>query len=166
MAEDINQTEEKDFEPKVYEVGFILTPTVAEDGLGAEVTALKDVLTKHGASIISEEFPKMRPLAYQMRKFLQGRYQNFHTAYFGWVKFETEAQSVIEIKKEFDAKDSILRFLIVKTIRGSTSASIRPISGRREKPAPRDDNRKGSEVAKVPISDEELDRTIEELVVE
>ena len=38
-------TEEKDEDLKIYEVGFLLTPTVSEEKLGEEVTKIKNILS-------------------------------------------------------------------------------------------------------------------------
>jgi transketolase len=44
-------------EGKVYEVGYIIVPTVAPDHVAKEVDALKAILSKNKAEVISEEFP-------------------------------------------------------------------------------------------------------------
>src|SRR3989338_5498231 len=73
-------------EHRVYEVGFLIVPTVTEEELPREVTAVKDVLDKEKASVIAEEFPKFRALTYGMQKRVGGAYQTHTNAYFGWVK--------------------------------------------------------------------------------
>ena len=58
-----NTNEEVESRLDVYEVGYLLVPTIAEENVGGEVTTLKDNLSSNGASFISEEFPKFIDLA-------------------------------------------------------------------------------------------------------
>ena len=37
--------EEKELILHVYEVGYLMLPTIAEEGLGGEVTSFKDIIT-------------------------------------------------------------------------------------------------------------------------
>jgi ribosomal protein S6 len=54
--------------PQVYEVGFHLIPTVAEEDLGALVTGVRDSIETAGGRMISDEYPKLMELAYPMVK--------------------------------------------------------------------------------------------------
>lgn len=144
----------------IYEVGYHVLPTVAEERLAAEVTALKDMLESNGAVFISEEFPKLRPLAYMIKKAIAGKYHSFSSAYFGWVKFELPTASIPAVKKALDEHPQILRSLLIETVRESTLAPIRPAYQARPK-----DAKKPEEGGK-PVSTEELDKTIDQLVVE
>src|SRR3989338_6813909 len=85
----VDAAEEK-AEGKIYEIGYHIVPSVPEEKLGAEVSSLKDILEKGKATIISEEVPKLRTLAYEMRKESAGKYSKYNSAYFGWIKFEAE----------------------------------------------------------------------------
>lgn len=105
---------------KIYEIGYRIVPSVSEEKIGAEIGAIKDVLEKNGAVVLSEESPKLRPLSYDMFKSVAGRYQKFSQAYFGWVKFEAAVDAVSLIKAWLDKNESILRFLIIKTVRENT----------------------------------------------
>lgn len=147
----------------VYEVGFHIVPAVSPETLPKEVDAIKAVLTGAGATIISEEFPKLRTLAYTLVKAIGPVRNKYDTAHFGWIKFEAPAESQVEIKKALDANEKIIRFLIVKTVKENTlyGATILPqikeegaktdeVSAPKEAPAP---------------SQEELDKTIDKLVI-
>ena len=48
-----NSNEEVESRLDVYEVGYLLVPTIAEENVGVEVTTLKDNLSSNGASFIS-----------------------------------------------------------------------------------------------------------------
>lgn len=63
-----NSNEEVESRLDIYEVGYLLVPTIAEENVGGEVTTLKDNLSSNGASFISEEFPKFIDLAYEMSR--------------------------------------------------------------------------------------------------
>jgi ribosomal protein S6 len=116
MAKETAKTEKA----TVYEVAFHIVPTVSPEKLPAELDAVKAILGGVGATIISEEAPKLRPLAYTMVKVVGPNRHKFDTAYFGWVKFEADASAVAEVKKAMDASDKVIRHLIVKTVRENT----------------------------------------------
>ena len=151
---------------RIYEVGFHIVPSIPEEKLSSELTAIKDVLEKNGAVFISEEFPKLKPLSYQMTKVLGPKHLKFDTAYFGWVKFEMAPENIDTVKKALELSETILRFLIIKTVRESTLSVIKPAYRPAEvKPIPGLDIKKDAPV-KSPVSDAELDKTIDALVVE
>ncbi len=104
----------------VYEVGYLMVPTIAEESLGEEVTALKDLLSSNGAVFISEEYPKLIELAYQMTRSISNRKQKFTTAYFGWVKFECSSVQAKDIKSLLDKNEKLVRYLLIKTVRENT----------------------------------------------
>ena len=55
-------------ETKVYEIGFHIVPTVAEDAVSSEFEAVKGLIIKEGGDIIEEGAPELRNLAYQISK--------------------------------------------------------------------------------------------------
>ncbi len=65
---------------RVYELGFLMIPTIAEEELGAAYTNLKDVVASFGGEMISDEMPKMINLAYQMLKVTSNVRSKFKTA--------------------------------------------------------------------------------------
>lgn len=155
--------EGKKAETRVYEVGYLLVPSIVESDVPREVTALHDILDKEGVSLISEEFPKFRPLAYEMRKHVGGAWENYGNAYFGWVKFEGSGEQAKRIDDELRRVSSLLRYLIVKTIREHTLVGARP---------PRQDGPRVKREApadapqSAPVSEVELDKSIEKLIAE
>lgn len=161
---DENITEKPD--SRIYEFGYHIISSIPEEKLPSEVTAIKDVLEANGAVFIAEEFPRLKHLSYVITKVLSAKHLKFDTAYFGWVKFEMDPSSVLVVKKIFEGNPNILRFLIVKTVRESTLAVIKAPSFRGEsKPIP-GVGTKTAEAVKLPMSEAEMDKTIEELVVE
>lgn len=104
----------------VYEVSFLIVPTVSEGALPEEVSAIKSVIESVGGLVIDEDFPRKRNLAYTIEKALESKYQRYNEAYFGWFKFELTSALVSDIKKELDRRPSVLRHLIIKTVRENT----------------------------------------------
>ena len=104
----------------VYEVGYHIVPAVSPENLPKEVDAIKAILGANGATIISEEAPAMRSLAYTMVKAVGQARHKYDTAYFGWIKFESDADAAVEIKRALDGLEKILRFILIKTVRENT----------------------------------------------
>ncbi len=148
---------------QVYEVGFHILPTVPEEKISEIVSKLTDLINKNGGSIISEEFPKIRNLSYEIKKRVETKYLSFSKAYFGWVKFEMLSASIDKVDNEMKSNENILRFIIVKTIRENTMHTFKsPIINK-------ENNRE--EIIKLPkekveISEEEIDKSIDELVID
>jgi len=127
----------------VYEIGYLLVPSVPEDQAATEGQKIGEIAEKAGASIVSQEGPRRRHLAYSIRrKTLAGAYDAFDEAYFGWVKFEVGTGEIEAVKKAVAALPAVLRFLLITTVRENTylgkSATLSPYQGaanREEAPA-------------------------------
>lgn len=148
-------------DPQVYEVGYHIIPIIGEDHLGAQVTRIRDVIESHKGVVISDEYPKHLDLAYEIVKIAENKRASYTSAYFGWVKFEALPSAVLEMNKLLKADNNILRYLIVKTVRESTLAPKKVVIQKKEESV------KGDEVVeeKPEMTEEELDKTIEELVI-
>lgn len=109
------QTEHQDVKTDLYEIGYLIVPTVAEEQLPGVVTDIKKVLEKHGAALAQEGAPVLRDLAYQMIKAVAGKNRRYDTAYFGWMTFTAPKAEAPAIKKALDAMEDIIRFIFVKT---------------------------------------------------
>lgn len=152
-----------DQEAKIYELGYLLVPTVSTENLGSEIEKIKKALSALKATPIFDEPPKLIDLAYEMERVIGNKKQKFTNGYFGWMKFELDPDSVLKLKEALDQNDTILRFLIIKTVRESTLASKRPVV-RRSMYKKKVITKK--EEPKEEISKEEIDKKIEELIVE
>lgn len=149
----------------VYEVGFHIVPAVSPENLPAEVEAIKAILGKNGATIISEEFPKLRNLAYTITKATGPMRNHYDSAYFGWVKFEGSAESVDAIETAFTADEKILRYLLVKTVRENTLYGNKILPQEKEAAAKEESKDKEHKEPAQPVSQEELDKSIDKLVI-
>ena len=149
---------EKEARMNVYEVGYIMVPSIAEENLGEEVTVFKDSLSNHGVAFISDEYPKMTELAYEMFRSVNNKRQKFSYGYFGWVKFECTSTQAEAIKEDLDKNEKLVRYLLIKTVREST------MSGKR---LYKDNKRKSSSKQEEPevINEETIDKEIDALVV-
>ena len=114
----------KNSEEKIYEVGYHILSSVSEENVPKEVEKIKDYLAKEKAIIISEETPKLRPLAYSIKKAFGGSYKVFDKAYFGFIKFELGIDGDIKnIDSSMRNNESILRYIVIKTVRENTMYS-------------------------------------------
>ncbi len=145
----------------IYEVGYILLPSIAEENLGGEVTEFKDSLSEKGAIFISDEYPKMMELAYEMSRSIANKKQKFSYGYFGWVKFECTPEQSRLIKEDLDKNEKLIRYLMIKTVRESTMSTKRLYNkqdGSKRKFSPKTEEA-------LPINEEVIDKEIDALVV-
>jgi ribosomal protein S6 len=104
---------------QVYEIGYLILPSVPEDKLDGVVDSIKKVITKEGGSEIDSEAPFKHDLAYPMSKTIGANRYIVNDAYLGWIKFESEPASAHKIKAEVEKVDGMLRFLFIKAPRES-----------------------------------------------
>lgn len=97
-----------------YELAFHVLPTIAEGEVATIFQGLKDLITKHGGEIISEETPARFDLAYDIVKYLEGRNRKISSAYFGWVRFSVVPKEIDHIANAVQADNQILRHLLIK----------------------------------------------------
>jgi len=161
VSQEISSQANTDKRP-VYEVGFHLLPSIAEDGLGAAVEKIRAFL--NGAEIIAEGFPQKMTLAYTIERASTGKHEKFTQSYFGWIKFVTEDRTLLPaLEASMLALHEVLRSIIIETVREEAKEAPRRAvfaSDRLEgetikKTAPAE---KAAEV-----SQEELDKSLEAL---
>jgi ribosomal protein S6 len=160
------ETIEKEGGAQVYELGYHIVSTVAEENLPKEVEALKAIVLKDGGSLVSEGEPKLINLAYSMTKSVADIKKKFNTAYFGWIKFETKSELMPMIKKAVDAYPNVLRYLLIKTVRENTmfTPKLNVRSANKEETPKAKKSIKTEE--KKATSVEDIDKSIDELVQE
>jgi len=156
----IEEVEEKDARVNVYEVGYLMIPSIAEESLGEEVTLFKDSLSGKGAVFISDEYPKMMELAYEMTRSIANKNQKFLYGYFGWVKFECTGEQALSIKAMLDKNEKLIRFLLIRTVRENTMSPKRAY-GKQDGSKRRSSSKKEESL---PINEEVIDKEIDALV--
>jgi ribosomal protein S6 len=160
--EDKNEIEE-DVNNRVYELGYLLVPTIPGEDVPVIFGNLKELISSLGGIAVSDEMPKMIPLAYSMVKVVTNVRNKFNTAYFGWVKFTMDSDKVLELKKKLDLDPHFIRFLILKTVKENTIAAKRFIRGDMGHRRPIIKKNENDENA-VPINKEEIDKEIDAMV--
>lgn len=147
---------------RVYELGYLLVPTIEEENVPAVHGDLKDLVTSSfKGEIISDDMPKAMTLAYTMLKVTNNVRNKFNNAYFGWVKFTMDSDKITELKKKLDLDPNIIRFLIIKTVKENTIATKRFTAGRGLQ---RTFVPKKLDEPTGPINKEEVDKEIDALI--
>ncbi|HEY4516051.1 MAG TPA: 30S ribosomal protein S6 [Candidatus Paceibacterota bacterium] len=158
----------KDTEAKreVYEVSFHCLPTAEEVGAVEVATKIKSAITERGGEVISQGEVEPMTLSYEMVKKIDSKNHTFSKSYFGWVKFELDTNLLQEIKSLIESLPEILRYLLVKTVRENTMPYPKAPLARREVPEIKEEVLSAPiEVEKKEISEEEIDKSIDALVV-
>lgn len=175
MAENAVQTRENDVEeaaPRIYEIGYHIVPTVAEDQVEGVVATIRSLIEKRGGNFIAEGAPTLVRLSYDMetRVLAEGegdKRVSHDRGYFGWLKFEGPSALVAELEGALKADSKILRHIIFQTVREETRARIKAPTLREVKrtdtlkPATR---RVAEESA--PVSEVDLDKALEDITQE
>lgn len=100
---------------RLYELGFILVPTTPEVEVPAKVEALKTLIKGVGGTATTEGAPEYIDLAYTMEKSVGSKKYKYSQGYFGFIKFETEPESLEALKKSLDAELDLVRYILLKT---------------------------------------------------
>ncbi len=101
-------------ETNSYELAFHVLPTVAEGEVANAFDTIKGYITNAGGTLDTEEAPARIELAYEIEKYLEGKYRKFTSAYFGWVRFTAEPSTIAELTEEMEDDQNVLRHLLVK----------------------------------------------------
>lgn len=107
-------------EAQVYEIGYLVLPSVPEEGVQKVVTSITNIIEKAGGKTLDGEEPALEDLAYAMSKVIGARKYVVNQAWIGWMKFEAEPSQVEEIKAGIEKIEEILRHLLIKAPRETT----------------------------------------------
>jgi ribosomal protein S6 len=148
---------------RVYEVGYLLVPTLKEEEVPAIYGNLKELISSLDGQVVSDEMPVSIGLAYTMQKVIQNVHHKYDTAYFGWVKFFMDPEKVLELKKKLDLDVNVIRFLILKTVKENTIASkrfVKDMTRRKTQIVGKNEEKKEEEI----VNKEEIDKEIDAMV--
>ncbi len=162
-AENMEITEDAGERNRVYEIGFHLIPSLSEEEVSKEVVAIKKAIEDAGGVFIAEGYPKMRTLEYTIEVPITMPKSRFSHAQFGWIKFEAEPEAVSSIKKAVSGSENVIRMIIVKTVRDNTLYGYKLKQKKEAEERREEEAKKNSENFKV--SDEEIDKSIDEIIV-
>ena len=101
-------------EQQSYEIAFHILPTVAEGEVSGVFEKIKALITKDHGVIFDEEAPLRFELAYEIVKKQEDKNRKYTSAYFGWIRFKTEATAIAVLLEEMDSKPEILRYMTIK----------------------------------------------------
>lgn len=146
----------------VYEIGYHLVPTVAEDAVAGEAAKIRAMLGD--AEIITDETPHKLTFSYVIERPGAGRREKYGEGYFGFIKFAIDKEHINGIEDALRANHTILRYLLITTTREEIAPTRRAVftSDRLEgetlkKPV-------AVEEKAAEVSEEELDKSIDAIV--
>jgi ribosomal protein S6 len=116
----MSTTEDRQGALEVYELGYLILPSLPEDKLPEVVSSIKEIISKEGGKEIDSEMPFLHPLAYSMSKEVGASKYVVNNAYIGWVKFEAPSSSVEALQDKVRKMNEVLRFLLIKAPRETT----------------------------------------------
>lgn len=153
-------------EPRIYELGYHLVPTIAEEDLAAASKAVRGMVERISKEIIAEENPVFIDLAYTIVKTVDHKNKGFDNAYFGWIKFEGEPAGIAELEEGLKKDLNVLRYLIVKTLREDTfiAKTFTAVKAKVREKEPVIAIKPAAEEGEVAVEEDALDKAVEELV--
>lgn len=168
MAEDLSaittDTSENEAPTRIYEAGYHIIPTVAEDQVEKIVGEIRGIIEKAGGSFIAEGAPALTKLAYDMEAREGDKYVSHDRGYFGWLKFEAPVGAASTLEEALKADPKILRHIVFQTVREETRARMKAPTLREVK---RTDTIKSSprreEEAAAPVSEADLEKALQDI---
>lgn len=100
---------------RVYELGYIISPSTSPNEIDKEVGVLKDAISTVGSVVVAEGLPEFIDLAYTMEKNIASKKMKYNQGYFGWIKFEGAPESMEILKKSLDSNLALVRYILIKT---------------------------------------------------
>lgn len=143
-------------EPRVYELGYHLVPTLAEEQVPQASDAVRGMIEGISGSIIAEEKPVFIDLAYTIIKVVNHKNKRFEEAYFGFIKFEADPSEVATLEEALKKDENVLRYMIVTTLKENTFLSKKfPSSKAKER---------AEEVVEEAVEAPAMERVVEESI--
>ncbi|MDO8514625.1 MAG: 30S ribosomal protein S6 [bacterium] len=179
MADDavmeINETDTDAAVLRIYEVGYHITPSAKEEDLEKIVASIRSVIESAGggpssggkASFIAEGAPSLTKLAYPIMVRVGDKSIEYDRGYFGWIKFESAIAVARSLEASLKQNQNIFRSIVFRTVREDTRAKMKAPQLREVKrtdtihKAPR-----RVEESSAPISEEQLEKAIQDITAE
>lgn len=147
----------------VYELGYHILPTVAENEVEEKINEIRNVIKDLEGEFIMEGEPEMIELAYTMIVPRGGHNDKYDKAYFGWIKFKMPKISMPALRKELKLNQNLLRFILFKTAPEDTRANLKIVNELKEvKTQGTIENKTTTEEA-AEVSEESLDKAIDDI---
>lgn len=160
------ETEKGAIGARVYEIGYHVNPNKKEDELEATVNSVRSMIEKAGGSFIAEGAPSLTKLSYTISRKESGKRHDYDRGYFGWIKFEAPVSAAAALESALKTESDIMRSVLFQTVREETRARFKTASVREVK---RSDVLKAAPRAQetaAPVSDEELEKALEDITAE
>ena len=157
-----HEADARDLDAKVYEVSFVVPAVNGEEGAVEAFERVKSLISSLGGTQLAEGAPNRVQLASELCRLVGSKIERHTDGFFSWIQFEA-TPNVAPVLHDAVKKDKeILRHLIIRTVRDSGPAPRFLSSDRLEGETIR--KRETVETGKGPVSEEELDKSIEQLV--
>lgn len=159
-------TSENEGFTRIYEAGYHIIPTVAEDQVEKVVGEIRALIEKAGGNFIAEGAPALTKLSYDMESREGDKYVSHDRGYFGWLKFEAPADAAEALNEALKTNPNILRHIVFKTVREETRARMKAPTLREVK---RTDTIKSTvrrEEEAAPVSEADLDKALQDITDE
>jgi ribosomal protein S6 len=155
---------------RVYEVGYHIVPTVAEDSLEkvtGDIRAAIETAAGGSVNFLAEGAPALTRLSYEMETLEGDKSVEYDRGYFGWIKYEASPESVEALDAALKANPSVMRHLIFQTVREETRARLKLPTLREVKRTDtlRAAPRRAPEQS-VPVSEADLDKALSDLTTD
>jgi len=89
-----------------YETLFVIRPTLTDEETAAQITKIKDILTREGAELLGTNDMGMRKLAYPVEKNSRG----YYTILF----YKSEGSVIQELERNLKINEDVIKFLTIK----------------------------------------------------
>lgn len=159
-------------EPKIYEIGYLLTPIIPQDALAENVAqAFKTPIEELGGLVTSEMGPSIIRLAYAIKKNIGNKKERFSDAYFGALRFKLLPEKILVLKELLDKNDKIIRYLYIVMPKGDETIVVpkRSFQRREVQAEPFEIERRAKEEGSVEapeMTEEDIDKEIDNLLEE
>jgi len=100
----------------VYELGYLLVPTLTDKEVAETVAVLEKTIADKGGSVTTQGDIHFIDLAYEMVKKIKSKNTKFDQAHFGWIKFTAGPDTPAQLEKALKDVLEVLRVLVVKTV--------------------------------------------------
>ena len=88
---------------KIYELTFILNPSLDEESTSAEITKIEDLIKSSNGNVLEVQLLGLKGLAYEIQNQRQGKYVTIY--------YKAESGVPSQIENTLKLNESILRFL-------------------------------------------------------
>ena len=100
----------------VYELGYLLVPTLTDKEVADAVALLGKTIADKGGSVTTQGDTHFIDLAYEMVKKIKSKNTKFDQAHFGWIKFTAGSETPAQLERACKEILEVLRILVVKTV--------------------------------------------------